>query len=111
MKIHPVWFICLLTRLSLAYVVYRFGNSSKLVKYGLVVSLMTMGVGFMFKGYYGSNNETQVAPVFWHDTRYVHGSLYILAALSLINDNPINSSALIISDIAFSIAYRIMTDQ
>jgi hypothetical protein len=72
---------------------------------------MSMGGGFMFKGYYGSNNEAQIARVFWHDTRYIHGSLYILAALSLINGNPINSSALIMSDIAFSIIYRLITDQ
>lgn len=111
MKIHPIWYICLLTRLSLAYIVYRFGNSSKLIRNGLVISLMTMGGGFMFKGYYGSNNETQVASVFWHDTRYIHGLLYILAALSLINGNHINSTVLITTDIAFSIIYRILTDQ
>jgi hypothetical protein len=70
-----------------------------------------MGWGFMYKGYYGSNNETQLAPVFWHDTRYIHGLLYILAALFLINDNPINSSTMIITDMVFSKIYRVMTDQ
>jgi hypothetical protein len=70
-----------------------------------------MGLGFIRKGYYGSNNETQIAQVFWHDSRYIHGSLYLLASLYLINGNTINSSALILTDIAFSIIYRIMTDQ
>jgi len=111
MKIHPIWFVCIITRACLAYVVYRFGYVNKQIRYGLTMLLMGMGVGFLFKGYYGSNNETQIAPVFWHDTRYIHGLLYILASFFLMNGNPINSSTLIITDIAFSIIYRVMTDQ
>jgi hypothetical protein len=111
MKIHPIWSICVITRACLAYIVYRFGNMNKRIRYGLTILLSVMGGGFMYKGYTGSNNEKQIAPVFWHDTRYIHGSLYILAALSLINGNPINSSGLIISDIAFSIIYRVMSGQ
>jgi len=84
---------------------------NKHTRYGLTILLMTMGLGFMLKGYYGSNNETQIAPVFWHNTRYIHGSLYILAALYLINGNLINSSILILTDLLFSILYRVMTDQ
>jgi hypothetical protein len=108
MKIHPIWSVCIITRLCLAYIVYRFGSIHKHI---LSIILMTMGLGFIYKGYYGSNNETQIAPVFWHDTRYIHGSLYTLSALYLINGNPVNSSLLILTDILFSILYRVITDQ
>jgi len=111
MKIHPIWSICIITRAFLAYIVYRFGNMNKHIRYGLTILLMTMGVGFFYKGYYGSNNETQIAPVFWHDTRYIHGSLYTLSTLYLINGNPIISSILILNDLLFSILYRVITDQ
>jgi len=111
MKIHPIWSICIITRALLAYIVFWYGNMNKYIRYGLTILLITMGLGFMFKGYYGSNNETQIAPVFWHDTRSIHGSLYILAALYLINGNLINSSILILTDLLFSILYRKMTDQ
>jgi hypothetical protein len=111
MKIHPIWSICIITRACLAYIIYQFGNINKPIRYGLILMLIIIGRGFISKGYYGSNNETQIAQVFWHDTRYIHGSLYLLASLYLINGNTINSSALILTDIAFSIIYRVMTDQ
>lgn len=111
MKIHPIWSICIITRLCLAYIVYRFGNINKHIRYGLIALLLFIGLPFFYKGYYGSNNETQIAPVFWHDTRYVHGSLYTLSALYLINGNPIISSLLILTDILFSILYRVITDK
>ncbi len=111
MKIHPIWSICLIIRASLAYIVYRFGNTNKYIWYGLIALLLFIGIPFIYKGYYGSNNETQIAPVFWHDARYIHGSLYTLSALYLIAGNVINSSILIMTDLLFSILYRITTDQ
>lgn len=111
MKINPIWFICIAVRTSLAYIIYRFGNINKHTRYVLVASLLIMGAGFIFKGYFGSNNEMQIAPVFWHDSRYIHGSLYILASLYLLNGNNVNSSTLILTDIAFSIMYRAITDR
>lgn len=111
MTIHPLWFICIFTRLSLAYIVYRFGNMNKHIRYGLIALLLFIGLPFFYKGYYGSNNETQFAPVFWHDTRYVHGILYTLSAAYLFMDKLKISSLLIISDVLFSIGYRIITNQ
>ena len=111
MKINPIWSICVITRACLAYIVYRFGNMNKHIRYGFIALLLFIGLPFFYNGYYGSNNETQFAPVFWHDTRYIHGSLYTLSALYLIAGNLINSSILIMTDLLFSILYRIMTDQ
>lgn len=108
MKIHPMWTVCIITRLCLAYIVFRFGPIHKRI---LSLILMTMGLGFVYKGYFGSNNETQIAPVFWHDTRYIHGTLYSLSALYLINGNPTISAILLLTDILFSIVYRIITNQ
>ena len=53
-----------------------------------------MGSGFMFKGITGSNVENQVAKVFWHETRYLHGLLYLISAYFLL------------LDIVFSFMYR-----
>lgn len=111
MKIHPVWFICLVVRSFLALLVNRFGIKNKYSKYCFSLLLMIIGFGFIYKGYFGSNNETQIAQVFWHDTRYIHGVFYILAFMYLLNDNPTNASVLILTDVAFSILYRIITNQ
>ena len=111
MKIHPIWSVCIITRLCLAYIVYRFGNMNKHIRYGLIALLLFIGLPFFYNCYYGSNNETQIAPVFWHDTRYIHGVLNTLSAIYLINGNLVNSSLLILTDILFSILYRVITDQ
>ena len=34
----------------------------------------------MYKGLTGSNSETQVNKVFWHETRYIHGMFYLLSS-------------------------------
>lgn len=111
MNIHPIWIICLLVRSLLALLVLCKGTKNKYIKYGFVSLLMIIGIPFIFKGYYGSNNETQIAPVFWHEARYTHGIIYISAALQLLNNNARMASILILTDIAFSVLYRIMTDQ
>ena len=111
MKIHPLWFMCILTRLSLAYVIYNYGKKNQYFYNGLIITLFIMGLGFIYKGYYGSNNETQIARVFWHDTRYIHGLFYMTAVLYMLMDNLKISSLLIVTDVLFSIGYRIITNQ
>ena len=111
MIINPIWSICLITRACLAYIVYRFGDSKKEIKYGLTRLLLIIGVAFLYKGYYGSNNETQLGPVFWHDSRFIHGTMYLHAGLCVRNGELINASALIMVDIVFSILYRVMNDR
>jgi len=95
----------------LAYIVYRYGNVNKYIKHGLLGLLFIIGLGFIYKGYYGSNNETQIARVFWHDTRYVHGILYTTAAAYLLMDKLKISSLLIVTDVLFSLGYRLITNQ
>ena len=69
-----------------------------------------MGLGFIRNGYFGSNNEIQISKVFWHDSRYVHGILYILSSIYLYNNNINISIILLILDIIFSILYRLITN-
>ena len=111
MNIHPLWAICLATRISLAFIVKNYGNKSKIYKQILLLLLLFIGIPWIFKAYYGSNNEVQIAQVFWHETRYVHGILYILASIYLYKDDFNISSVLILTDVAFSILYRILANK
>ena len=65
-----------------------------------------MGFGFIFKSLTGSNNEIQVRKVFWHETRLVHGILYILASYYLFNNNLNMNSIVLLTDLLFSLSYR-----
>ena len=109
MKIHPLWFLCITVRILLILLIRYFYNNSKnksLVKTISLIILLSIGFGFMRKGLYGSNNEIQIAKVFWHETRYVHGSLYLLASIYLFNNNLNMASLILLLDIIFSIIYR-----
>jgi len=107
MNIHPLWFLCLLVRLTMIYLIYIFYSKNK-YKNEIPILLILIGFGFSYQGYYGSNNETQISKVFWHDTRFIHASLYSLAGYYLYN-NKLNLSLLLLSiDILFSIMYRIL---
>ena len=70
-----------------------------------------MGSGFMYKGYFGSNNEIQICKVFWHETRYLHGILYILSSYYLIKNNINMVSSVLFTDLLFSFSYRLLTNQ
>ena len=93
---HPLWTICLLTRLLLALNIQRVP---------LMIPLV-IGLGFMYKGLTGSNNETQIAKVFWHDTRYFHGVMYLLASYYLYTGKTYIAKTILVTDIFFSIFYR-----
>ena len=79
MNIHPLWLICILVR-SILILVIRYFNNNKYLKNIFTFILALIGFGFIFKSLAGSNNEIQVRKVFWHETRLVHGILYILAS-------------------------------
>ena len=68
--------------------------------------LLIMGLGFVYKGLTGSNNERQVNKVFWHETRYVHGMFYLLSSFYLYKNNVNITSLLLLSDVVFSFLYR-----
>lgn len=105
MKINPLWIICVITRIVIILLTRAFYKNYK-NQIGLI--LLIMGSGFMYKGYFGSNNEIQSSKVFWHETRYLHGVLYILSSFYIYKKN-INMNSLVLSlDLIFSFLYRFM---
>ena len=111
MNIHPLWFICVLVRISLIFLL-RFLFKSQiiekrpLIKYLTITVLFVMGAGFIYNGIFGSNNEIQVAKVFWHETRFVHGALYLLATYYLYKNNIEMNTLVLANDLLFSFMYR-----
>ena len=110
MNINPLWLLCLLVRLSLIYIIYYF-RENKYYKDKLATLLLFISLGFYYKGYYGSNNETQISKVFWHDSRYVHASFYSLSAYYLRIGKLDLSLLLLFMDILSSIFYRILINK
>lgn len=106
MTIHPLWAVCLVLRAVLARAVYRWHG-----QHSLAMLLMVIGTGFIVKGYFGSDDEEQIGPVFWHSTRYAHGILFVLSSLYLVSGDRMNASLLILTDIAYSVLNRIITDK
>lgn len=112
MKINPLWYVCLLVRIGIIFFLCFLSNSDvfksqPMVKPVLSAILFTMGAGFIYKGVFGSNNEVQLSKVFWHETRFVHGLLYILASYYLYQNNIKMNLLVLATDILFSIMYRL----
>ena len=110
MKIHPLWLLCILIRISLIFIVryvYTSMNNAKANTFILFI-LFIIGAGFIYKGLIGSNNEKQISNVFWHETRYLHGLFYILAAYYLFNSNINMSLVMLFLDLIFSFSYRFL---
>ena len=108
MNIHYLWFVCIIVRLTLLTILRYMKKETRSI---MSIILLCMGLGFLYKGYFGSNNEIQIAKVFWHETRFVHGMLYILASYYLFNNNLDMNSLILLLDVLFSIIYRIFTNQ
>lgn len=101
--IHPLWSICILFRIAIIFAIYYIKNTTI-----SAILLLLIGLGFLYKSLTGSNNETQIAKVFWHETRLIHSIFYILAALfCFIQKPPIISMTVISLDLLFSIIFRI----
>lgn len=114
MNINNLWYICLLVRVSFIFLIrtlYDKNNTNNLMLDVSIYVLMAIGLGFLYKGFTGSNNEIQISKVFWHDTRYIHGIFYVCAGLYLYNGNLNMTTLLLTSDIIFSIMYRLSTNQ
>ena len=101
--IHPLWFVCLLVRCLLVYTVFRFHHTTPRL---LLAILFTIGVGFLFKALTGSNDETQLAKVFWHDARPVHAVMYLMAFGYLLHDNVAMACLILALNVIFSVIYR-----
>jgi len=111
MNIQPLWIICLLVRfILLPLILYKSKNNNVSLKIMSVI-LLSMGLGFIYKYITGSNDEVQVGKVFWHNTRIVHGILYILSSYFLYTNNPTMAIILLLLDPVFSIIYRVYTNQ
>ena len=67
-----------------------------------------MGSGFIYKAITGSNNEKQITNVFWHETRMVHGLLYLLSFYYIMNNNIRITKLLLLLDIIFSFLFRFL---
>lgn len=108
MKIHPLWFICILVRLGIIFLI----RSVKKIYYKIIsIILFAMGIGFIYKGLVGSNNEIQINKVFWHEARFLHGILYILSGFYLFKKNINMASLVLILDLISSILYRVMKEK
>jgi hypothetical protein len=107
MKIHPLWFLCIFVRLSLILIINFAFKKSFFIHY-FVLLLAIMGIGFIYKAITGSNNETQIAKVFWHNTRIIHGIFYLSASYYLSVKKLKLCTLILLSDLFFSISYRIL---
>ena len=103
MKIHPLWFVCICARLLLIFVI-----RNTTYKNILSLMLLLMGSDFIYKGYFGSNNEIQFSKVFWHETRYLHGALYLLSSYYNYKNNIKMTTLTLILDLMFSFMYRFL---
>ena len=109
MNINPLWFACIIVRISIIFIIRyltQLYKKNRILFLILSSILFLMGIGFLYKGRFGSNNEIQIARVFWHETRYVHGILYILSAFYLFNENVNMASLILFTDVLFSFLYR-----
>ena len=104
MVIHPFWYICLSVRIALIFFI-RYLDKNKLRKIGgLILSLM--GLGFIYQALFSSNKEIQFNKVFWHETRIIHGLLYLISVYYLFDNNLEMNSIVLSLDIVFSLIYR-----
>lgn len=111
MKIEPLWIICLSVRFALLpLILYVSKRKDYIIKITSLI-LLLIGIGFIYKYITGSNDEIQVGKVFWHETRLVHGVLYILSSYYLYTNNSTMSVLTLLLDPLFSIMYRIYTNQ
>jgi hypothetical protein len=108
MNIHPLWFLCVLFRFSLIFII-RYVYNMKKFKFNKLlpcIILLIISIGFIYKGLFGSNKENQFAKVFWHETRIIHGFFYLLACYYLFIDKLYLNSTFLLIDLLFSISYR-----
>ena len=102
-NIHPLWLICIITRILVIIVIRNFYKKFNVY---LAIILLSMGSHFMYKGFTSSNMEFQIAKVFWHETRYLHGLLHIISAYFVYIKNIRMASLTLLLDIIFSFMYR-----
>ena len=110
MNIHPLWTVCILVRLLLLLII-RYTYKNKQIKNIFLFIVLAIGIGFIYKFIFGSNNEIQLNKVFWHDSRLLHGVLYITASYYLYTNNINLNSITLLLDIIFSFLYRFLLNK
>lgn len=114
--IHPLWYICIFIRLIISVLPLIYNHLSQKTNKNTLnknISLINkyiiliVGLGFLYKAIFGSNNEIQIRKVFWHQTRIIHSMLFITAGIYFHNYKL--SSALLFASVLFSIAYRFLS--
>jgi hypothetical protein len=107
-KIHKLWYICITIRTIIAIIPLIYNNliNIKYISKVIKIILILIGLGFLRASIFGSNDEKQIAKVFWHETRIIHAFLYIMAGLTFYNKKL--SSTILFTDLIFSIIYRIV---
>lgn len=112
-KVHPLWFICILVRLTISFLPLIYLYLIKKKYYLKIVNkisdlnriiILLIGFGFLYQSLFGSNEETQVRKIFWHNTRIIHAILFIIAGIYF--NNYKLATLILFSDIIFSIIYR-----
>ena len=82
-------------------------SNHKSYKNYVSILLAIMGSGFIYKYITGSNNEKQIAKVFWHDSRLLHGMLsYLIASFYTFRGNMKMFTIVLSIDIIGSLFYR-----
>jgi len=115
-KIHPLWYICIFVRLIISSLPLIYNHLSETTNKNTSINkialinkyiIFIIGLGFLYKSIFGSNNEIQFRKVFWHQTRIIHSILFITAGIYF-NNYKLSASLLFIS-VLFSIIYRILS--
>ena len=104
MVIHPFWYICLSVRIILILII-RYLDQNKYKKLA-IFTLSLMGLGFIYQALFSDNKEIQFNKVFWHDTRVLHGLLYLTSVYYLFKNNIEMNSLVLSLDVIFSVLYR-----
>ena len=105
MNIHFLWLVCILIRIL---IILFIRNKYKKYRNIITFILSLMGLGFLFKSIFGSNNEIQIKKVFWHETRLIHSYFYLLSAIYLFKNNINMNTVILLTDLIFSIIYRLV---
>ena len=85
----------------------KFKNYKKII----TSILLLISIGFIYQSIYSSNETFQISKVFWHDARMIHGVLYLLATYYFYINDIKMTTILLITDIVFSMLYRIIKNK
>ena len=107
MVIHPLWYLCISVRALSILLLNKFKNYKKII----TSILLLISIGFIYQSIYSSNDTYQISKVFWHDARIIHGILYLLATYYFYINDIKMTTILLITDIVFSILYRIIKNK